>query len=147
MASGTWTVYGPAITAALSGNLDLSGNSNLFMMFTSSTHTPSSDHEFEDDLTNIVSGTGLSSAGVAITGTMTYTSATDTNTFDVSDVNESNVTATGIRNCHIVDKTGGSPATNRLIAFTTLDSDLSPNDGTLSITIDAGGVFDIAPAS
>jgi hypothetical protein len=145
MASGTWQTYGLGVKALLNKEVDLNGNANLYMMFTSSSHTPNVDtHDYENDLTNIVSGTNLSAAGVALTGSaVTYDTATNTIKFDVDDVSVSTVTATGIRNAHIVDKTSGSSATNPLVAYCTFDSDLSPNAGTLSITIDSAGVFTV----
>jgi hypothetical protein len=63
--------------------------------------------------------------------------------FDCDNVSIATVTATGIRNAHIVDKTSGAAATNPLICYCTFDGDLSPSAGTLAITIDAAGVFTI----
>lgn len=145
MATGTWRVYGLGLGAILNKEVDLNGNTNLYMMFTSATHVPNVDtHDYENDLTNVVSGTNLPAAGIQLTGAaVSYNTGTDTIMFDVADVSVSNVTATGIRNAHIVDKTSGLASTNPLIAYCTFDSDLSPNAGTLSITIDAAGVFTI----
>lgn len=145
MATGTWQVYGLGLKSILNKEADLNANSNLYMMFTSVTHTPNVDtHNFENALTNIVSGTGLSAAGIAITGSLlTYNTGTNTLMFDIDDISASTVTATGIRNAHIVDKTPASTAANPLIAYCTFDADLSPSAGTLSITINAAGVFTI----
>lgn len=145
MAQGTFSVYGLAMKAMLSGGIDLDGNSNIYAMFTSSTHTPNIDtHDFEADLTNVVSGTNLSSSGVALTGcAVTYDAGTNTIKFDANDISVSTVTATGIRNIHLVDKTSGSSATNPLIAYVTLDGDLSPSAGTLAVTFDSAGVFTV----
>ena len=126
--------------------VDLDSNANLYWMFTSSSHTPNVDtHNDEADLTNIVSGTNLSAAGVAVTSpAVTYDTGTNTVKFDATDISVSTVTATGIRNIHLVDKTSGSSATNPLICYATLDGDLSPVAGTLSFVFDAAGVFTIS---
>jgi hypothetical protein len=138
-------VYGLGLKAIHNKEVDLNGNANVYMMFTSSSHTPNVDtHDYENDLTNIVSGTNLNAAGVALTNVVsTYDTATNTLKIDCDDVSVATVTATGIRNLHIVDKTSGSSATNPLIAYCTLDGDLSPNAGTLSVTIDAAGIYTI----
>ena len=147
MATGTWIPYNLTFEKAFNATVDLHSNANLYMMFTSSTHTPNrSTHDFEADLTNIVSGTNLSSAGVALTGAA-ISLTSNTIKFDINDVSVSTVTATGIRNLHIVDKTTGNSATNTLVAYCVLDGDISPSAGTLAVTIDALGVFsiDLAP--
>jgi hypothetical protein len=147
MATGTWVPYDLTFEKVFNGTIDLHSNANLYAMFTSSTHTPNrATHDFEADLTNIVSGTNLSSSGVALTGA-TISLSSNVITWDIGDVSVGSVTATGIRNIHIVDKTSGNAATNPLIMFCTLDGDISPSAGTLAVTINAAGVFtlDLAP--
>lgn len=145
MATGTVQVYGLGMKSILNKEVDLDGNANIYAMFTSSSHTPNVDtHDYENDLTNIVSGTNLSSAGVALTGVATtYDAGTNTIKVDANDISVSTVTATGIRNIHLVDKTSGSSSTNPLIAYITLDADLSPSAGTLAVTWDSAGIFTI----
>lgn len=144
MATGTWQTHGPIIRAALQGAADLDGNANIYWMFTSVTYVPNPDHEFESSLTNIVSGTNLPAAGVVATGSaVTYDAGTNTVTFTVADLSVATVTATGIRNAHLVDKTSGVAASNRIIASVTFDSDLSPNAGTLTMDVPANGIFAI----
>lgn len=145
MSTGTWIPYGLTFEKIFGGGLDLHGNTDLYLMFTSSTHTPNRDtHDFEADLTNVVSGTNLSASGVALSGaTIAFDAGSDTISFDLADVSEDDVTATGIRNLHIVDKTSGNSATNLLVAYCTLDGDLSPSAGTLAVTFDADGVFTV----
>jgi hypothetical protein len=64
--------------------------------------------------------------------------------FDAVDISVATVTATGIRNIHLVDKTSGSSATNPLVLYATLDADLSPSAGTLSFVFDSAGIFTMA---
>lgn len=144
MALGTWQTHGPITRACLSGQNTLNANANIWWMFTSVTFVPNPDLEFESSLTNIVSGTNLPAAGIAATGaTVTYDPATNTTTFTVADLSVATVTATGIRNMHLVDKTSALATTNRIIASVTYDGDLSPNAGTLTGDVPANGVFAI----
>lgn len=142
MATGQWEAHDLTFEKFFKGTgPNLHSNANLYMMFTSSSYTPNlATHDFEADLTNIVSGTNLSSAGVALTGA-TITLSGGVITFDLGDVNVATVTATGIRNLHIVDKTPASSAANFLIMSCTLDGDISPAAGALAATINALGVF------
>jgi hypothetical protein len=146
MATGTFQLYGLGAKAILAKLVDLDTNANLYWMFTSSSHTPVIDtHDFEADLTNIVSGTNLSSAGIVVdTPAVTYDTGTNTVKFDAVDISVATVTATGIRNIHLVDKTSGSSATNPLVLYATLDADLSPSAGTLSFVFDSAGIFTMA---
>lgn len=142
MAVGTWTVHGPIVRAALQGSVDLDANANLYWLFTTSAYVPNVDHEFESSLTNVINGTNLPSSGVPATGsTVSYDAATNTVRFTVNDLTRNPVSANGIRNAHLVDKTGGSAATNRLIASLRFNEDISPNDGPLTLDIPATGVF------
>lgn len=146
MATGTWQVYGLGMKAIMNKEVDLDGNANLYMMFTSSSEVPDVDtDDYENDITaNEVTGTNLSSGGVALTNAVaSYDSATNTIKFDCDDVSVANVTASDIKNLHIVDKTSGVASTNPLIAYCVLDSALNPSAGTLSVTIDSAGVFTI----
>jgi hypothetical protein len=147
MATGTWVPYDLTFEKVFNGTLDLHSNANLYWMFTSSSHTPNrATHDFEADLTNIVSGTNLSSSGIALASPVISLS-TNVIKWDATDLSVPTVTATGIRNIHLVDKTSGNSATNSLIMFCTLDGDISPSAGTLAITLDANGFFllDLAP--
>jgi hypothetical protein len=147
MATGTWVPYALTFEKLMNGTIDLHSNANLYWMFTSSSHTPNAaTHDFEADLTNIVSGTNLSAAGVALASPVISLS-TDVIKWDATDLSNATTTASGIRNIHVVDKTSGSSATNPLIMFCTLSGDISPSAGTLAITLDANGFFllDLAP--
>lgn len=135
-----WQVHGHWVANALN-----SAMANLSFMFSSSSSAEDPDIDFENDITGEVTGTNLPSGGVAATGeSCTYNTSTNTITCDISDLSVSTVTASGIRTIYLVDKSGGSSATNRIVASCLLDSALSPSAGTLTITIDAAGVFTVA---
>jgi hypothetical protein len=139
MATGTFQVHGHWVANALSTAM-----ANLNFMFSSNTGAVDPDLDFENDITNEVTGTNVPAGGIAATGeTCTYNTSTNTITCDIGDLSQGSATATGIRQIYLVDKSGGSAATNRIVASTLLDSALSPNAGTLSVTIDSAGVFTI----
>jgi hypothetical protein len=147
MASGTWQTHGTIIRAALQGAADLDGNANINWMFTGTGYTPNPDHEFQSSLTaNEITGTNLPAGGVDAAGSaVSYDAGTNTVTFTVNDLSVATATATGIKNAHLVDQTGGSAATNRIIASVVFDTVLSPEAGTLSIDVPADGVFSAGP--
>ena len=135
-----WQVHGHWVANALN-----SAMANLSFMFSSVSSAEDPDIDFENDITGEVTGTNLPAGGVAATGeTCTYNTSTNTITCDISDLSVGTVTASGIRTVYLVDKSGGSAATNRIVASALLDSALSPSAGTLAITIDAAGVFTVA---
>lgn len=135
-----WQIHGHWVANALN-----SAMANLSFMFSSSSSAEDADIDFENDITGEVTGTNLPSGGVAATGeSCTYNTSTNTITCDINDLSVSTVTASGIRTIYLVDKSGGSSATNRIVASCLLDSALSPSAGTLSITINANGVFTVS---
>ena len=146
MATGTWVAYPLTFEKAMNGTLDLHSNANLYWMFTGASHTPAITHDFEADLTDIISGTNLPAAGIALASPV-ISLATDVIKWDATDLSNATTTATGIKNIHLVDKTSGSSSTNPLIMYAVLDSVLSPNAGTLTVTLNANGIFllDLAP--
>jgi hypothetical protein len=135
-----WQVHGPWVANALSTAM-----ANLNFMFSSVSTAEEPDLDFENDITGEVTGTNLPAGGIAATGeTCTYSTGTNTITCDIGDLSQGTVTASGIRTIYLVDKSGGSAATNRIVASCLLDSALSPSAGTLTVTIDSAGVFTVA---
>lgn len=134
-----WQVHGHWVANALQNAM-----SNVNFMFSSSSSAEDADIDFENDITGEVTGTNVPAGGIAATGeTCTYNTSTNTITCDIGDLNQGSATASGIRTVYLVDKSGGSAATNRIVASALLDSALSPTAGTLTITIDAAGLFTV----
>jgi len=119
---------------------DLSSETTLKCALCTSSYTPNQDdHDFFDDITNEVSGTGYTAGGKIITTTNPTISGKVT-TFDAADVSWTNSTITA-RYAIIYDYTGGSDATNALVAYIDFGEDKSSENGTFQLTWNASGIF------
>jgi len=124
---------------------DFSGETTLKCMLCTSSYTPSQDnHDYQDDVTNEVSGTGYTAGGKIMTTTNPTVSGRVT-TFDCANVSWANSTITA-RYAVIYDYTGGSSATNPLVAYIDFGEDKSSENGTFQLTWNASGIFTITVA-
>ena len=142
MATGTGKWYGQVLGGAFNKEIDLIGTPDaLYVMLLTSSYTPNLDtHDFENDLTNEVAGTGYTAGGKALTTVaFTYDSATNTWKLDADDVSWTGSTITA-RYAAIVDKTPASSAANRLIALVDFGTDVVSSGGNFDITWDAAGI-------
>ena len=100
------------------------------------TYTPDPDDSYWSDISaNEASGAPT----VALAGvTVTYDSTNDRVEFDFTDPSSSNIT-TDTDAIAIIDNTGND-ATSEIL-YTTAITNLVPTDGTLSLTLDAEGLF------
>lgn len=144
MAAGSWTVFNLAKKHLADGVFDLDTNTYKMALTTSAqalaaTFVGSSTDCRYADLTNeVASGGGYTTGGKTLTAT--WTQSTGTITFDVDDQAWTSSTITA-RYAVIYDNT---TANKNLLAFCLLDStpaDVSTVSGTLTITINASGVF------
>lgn len=111
------------------------------MQLVADAYTPDFNaHDLENDITNEVTGTGISAGGQAI-GTTTWAASSGFLTFDIS-TDEQWTTATGsnIRGRVIYDNT---PAGGPLVCATTFGADYSVTAGTFTVTEHANGIFRI----
>ena len=137
MAAGNVNWHGPAFISAFNKETDY--NSNVMkMMFSSVAYVPDVDlHDYKNDVTNEVTGTNLSAGGITLTTcVMSVVGASNTVKFTHDDISQATVTATGIRVCIIYDSTPGTDATRPIYGSAVLDSDVSPNAGTLTVDVD-----------
>ncbi len=118
------------------------------VMLTTSAHVPDQDlHDFKDDLTNEVSGSGYTAGGATLENpTLTYTSATNKWKFDADDVVWTNVTITA-RHAHIYDDDAVLDVQKRLLALQDFDSDLSSTGTDFTIAWDADGIVEFEVAA
>lgn len=139
----TAKLYGKFFTALADKTIDLNSDSLKVALATSS-YTPDQDnHDFFNDITNEVTGTGYTAGGAAIgSPTFSYTGASNTFAWDGNDVSWSTSTITA-RYAIIYDTTPGSSSTNPLIAYVDFGADVSTTAGTFTITWDAAGIFTI----
>lgn len=106
-----------------------------------STYVPNQDtHAYFSDVTNEVVGTGYTAGGATLASkTVTYTAATNTQTFDAADTSWAASTITA-RYAVVYDSTG-TASTSALIGYVDFGADVVSSGGTFSITWDAAGIF------
>src|SRR5690348_1638843 len=99
MATAAMKWYGQALIAWANKEVDLLDDSIKVMLCTSS-YTPDQDaHDYKNDVTNEVSGTGYTAGGAALANdTLTYTGGTNTLKYDADDLTFSTVTLTDVKN-------------------------------------------------
>lgn len=139
MASG---VYGLTLEKFLIDTLgdSLEAEDNNILLVTD-TYTPNFDtHDFRNDVTNEVSGTGYSSGGKAYTGTE-ITLSGGVLTFDAADPSwtGSTITARG----SVLYRTTGVAANDELFMAHTFGSDVASTAGTFTVGWNASGILTI----
>jgi hypothetical protein len=102
-------IYNSAIDELARGDIDFDTDTFKAMLVTSS-YTPNKDtHEFRDDVTNEVSGTGYTAGGVASAVTVTKDTANDKVTIQFGAVSWASSTITA-RGCVYYKSRGGASA-------------------------------------
>jgi hypothetical protein len=108
--------YGNFGLNLLRGNVDVDTDT-FKAMLVGSGYTYDADHDFRDDVTGEVTGTGYTAGGVSLTGlTTTYDAATNRVKLDAADASFGTVTLTGITGL-VVYVSKGSAATDLLVSF------------------------------
>lgn len=135
----TAKMYSNATKNLTSGaSIDLDGDTLKVMLCTSS-YTPNQNtHDFKDDVTNEVTGTGYTAGGATLGSVTVATSGTVT-TLDAADTSWTTSTITA-RYAVIYDSTPASDATRPLIAYVDFGADVVSSGGTFQITWDATGI-------
>lgn len=141
MASGFYNLYKKKLFNGLNP-VDLDTDTIKVALVTSS-YTPDFDvHDFFDDVTNEVSGTGYTAGGATLTTpVVALNTSTDTANFDADDT--SWTTATITARAAVVYKSTGTASTSPLIAYFDFGSDKVSTAGTFLITWAAGGLFTV----
>ena len=116
-------------------------------MLTTSTYVPNQDtHDYKDDVTNEVTGTGYTATGEALTSkTVTYTAATNKHVLDAADVTWAASTITA-RIAVIYDSTPATDPTRPLMSYQDFISDQSSSGGDFTIQWNAAGIIEITVA-
>lgn len=136
-------VYGAFVDHLAQKRIDLDTDTIKIALCTS-TYTPNQDtHDFFNDITNEVTGTGYTAGGATL-GSVTwgYTAGTNTWKLDAADPSWTSSTITA-RYAVIYDSTPGTSATNPLIAYIDFGADVSSTAGTFSIVFDAAGILTV----
>ncbi len=145
MAAGAWTVFNIAKEKLADGTFDLDTQTFKMALTTSSqalaaTFAGSSTDCRYADLTNeVANGNGYTTGGKTLT--CTWVRSTGTITFDCDDQSWTSSTFTAKYAVIYADNTNDD-----LLCFCELDTggSLSPAAGTLTVTINASGVFTLA---
>jgi hypothetical protein len=135
--------YGNYFKAVANKEIDLDTDT-IKVMLTTSTYTPNQDtHDYKDDITNEISGTGYTATGATLgTKTSTYTAGTNTWAFDAADAVWTTATFTA-RYAVVYDATPGTDATRPLICYIDFGADQSVSAGTFTIAWAAGGICNV----
>ena len=110
---------------------DISDDTFKVALVTSS-YSPDKDaHEFFDDVTDEVTGTGYTAGGNTVTGTLTLDTANDKLTLEFASTNwtAATITARGA----VYYSSTGTASTSTLIAFNDFGSDVAVTAGTLAL--------------
>lgn len=139
----TAALYAPIFDKAFNKECDLLTDTIKCSLHTS-TYAPNLDtHDYFDDATNQVTGTGYTAGGATLGSmTFTYTGASNLWTFDAADTSWTTSTITA-RYAVIYDSTPATDATRPLIAYQNFTSDQSSSGGTFLISWNASGIFTI----
>lgn len=139
-------VYGALIDHLAQKRIDIDTDTIKVALCTS-TYTPNQDtHDFFNDITNEVTGTGYTAGGATLTSvTWAYTSGTNTWKFDAADTSWASSTITA-RYAIIYVDTAGASSTDPLIAYVDFGADVSTTAGTFTITWESAGIFTVTVA-
>ncbi len=116
----------------------------LKVMLVTSSYTPNADtHDFVDDVTNEVVGTGYTAGGATLgSKTVTLDTANDRVDFDAADTAWTVATITA--RAAVLYKDTGTASTSPLIAYYDFGSDKVSTGGTFQITWNSSGLLRIA---
>ncbi|MGL4255118.1 MAG: hypothetical protein ACRCSL_02215 [Microbacterium sp.] len=133
--AGTWNWFGNGLLNIAKGNVDLD-NDTFKMLLATSAYTPNKDtHDFRDDVTNEVSGTGYTAGGATLSGvSVTYDAASGQVQISWTDPTWPSSTITA-RTAVIYKSRGGAASADELIAYCTESADISSTGGTFTVDL------------
>ena len=123
------------------GAIDLDTDTIKVMLVTS-TYTPDQDtHNFRDDITNEVSGTGYSAGGAALASkTVTQDDTNNRGVFDAADLTWSTSTITA-RGAVLYKSRGGASSADEIIGYVDFGADKSSSAGNFTIQWSSDGIL------
>ena len=133
-------LYGTVLAQLWAGGINW-GSDTIKVALTTSAYTPDQDaHDFFNDITNEVTGTGYTAGGATLASkTSTYTSGTNTQALDAADVTWSSSTITA--RYGVIYKSTGTASTSPLIGYVDFGADVISSGGPFTITWDAAGAI------
>lgn len=142
MATGTGKTFTKMYKSLFNKEIDWDTDTIKMALVYNTSSTPVYyDDDYFDDISDEVSGTGYTSGGEIITS-KTITTSDNVLTLDFENVSWTSSTfdATGA----VLYLDTGTPSTSPLMTYIHFDGEtLSPNDGTLTITINASGFLTV----
>lgn len=126
-------IYNSCIDDACEGRIDFDTDTFKMMLVTSS-YVAAKTHDFRDDVTNEVTGTGYTAGGNAAACTVTKDNVNNLVdvTFTITSWTSSTITA---RAGVIYKSRGGAASADELVGYVDFGSDVSSSSGTFSVTI------------
>lgn len=127
----------------MNGSIDLDTDT-IHVALVTSTYTPDQDaHDYFNDITNEVVGTGYTAGGSALANKAVTADNTDNEgVFDADDVVWSTSTITA-RGAVLYKKRGGASSADELIAYIDFGSDKISTAGTFTIAWNAEGILNL----
>lgn len=144
----TGKLYGQLLESVFAKLIDWDSD-DIYCMLTTSTYTPDQDaHNFYDDVTNEVSGTGYTANGVLLASktdseSAGYTGGTNVFALDAGDAVWTTSTLTA-RNAVVYDRTPATDATRPLLLYQDAGADVSTTAGTFTVQWHADGLIKIS---
>lgn len=119
----------------------LESESAVSVLMVTDSHTPDFNaHNFRDDITNEVSGTGYTAGGATLTGTELTVSG-GVLTYDASDVSWSSSTISNAMAAVGYFARGGASSADELVFLSDFVTAASSSNGTFQIQWNASGIF------
>ncbi len=133
--AGTWKWYGQGLLNVAKGNIDLDTDT-FKVMLTTSSYSPDQDtHDYRNDVTNEVSGTGYTAGGATLAGvSVTYDAASNQVRVSWTDPTWSTATITA-RTAVIYKSRGGASSADELLAYCTESADVSSTAATFTLDL------------
>lgn len=139
MASGIFGLTLEKILEKVAAAPDMDADTFKGLLVTD-TYTPNFDtHDFHNDITNEITGTGYTAGGVTL-ASITSAIASGIYTFDAADLSWTTATFTA-RGLVIYDSTPGSTSTNHVLEAITFGADFPVSAGTFTVQLNAQGLW------
>ena len=139
----TATVYGKALEKFGQGVFNF-GSDTLKVMLTTSSYAPNQDtHDFKDDVTDEVSGTGYTAGGATL-GSLSWAYDSTNNRMELTAAASVWTTATFTARYAVVYKDTGAAGTSPLLCYVNFDTDQSPAGVDFTINWHADGLIRLA---
>lgn len=121
------------------------GTDDVYVQLTTSSYTPNQDtHDFEDDVTNEVTGTGYTAGGVQLTSD-DFTQSANVLTWDSDDPSWTGASFTS-RISVYYGKLGGASSADPLVNWVDFGGDETVSSGTFTIQQNASGIATVTVA-